>query len=252
MKKILTIMNSFLVLCSSLVIVSCKKSNATMIKDLKDNSDNKKHSHDSDVSNKMFDNSNDNSNKDSKKPKPFNESQNETISKKEKDEKTNKFISEIKSKINDAIVKNDKEEIIKIVDSIFAKHTQLMANSKLSKISYQFNEKIKKWLNNFDIDSISTDFLTFFNENIDSKYVKKNIDKYKNIIRGQNKNTVISELQELFNQTLSEELEQESTKNKTEINNLIVQEKYVQAKEIVFKLIEEIAKLEKYQLNKGK
>nr|VZR97901.1 hypothetical protein MF5295_00525 [Mycoplasma feriruminatoris] len=232
MKKNLIILSSLLVISSSLIVVSCKKPVANIKSEIRDNSRNKKLLNDP---NNMRKNN----------IQSDRSSRGKNVPQKEKEEKTSKFVKEIKSKINDAINKNDKKEIEKIVESIVTKYMQLSAGFKLHKISYEFNEKIKKWLNNFDADLISVEFLSFFNENINSKYVLKNINKYRDITKTKNKDIMVLELKDLFHQTLIEELEEESIRSKNEIDNFIKQEKYDKVKEIIFRLIEQIVNLEK-------
>nr|VZS00314.1 hypothetical protein MF5582_00534 [Mycoplasma feriruminatoris] len=239
MKRNLTILSSLLVIGFSAVIVSCKKPDVNIKNETKDIS-------------KIENPLNDSNNRDTSNGKTKNNniqgggpSKEESISKKEKEEKTSRFASEIKNKVNDAITKNDKDEITKIADSIITKHAQLSTSFRLSKISSEFNNKIKNWLNSQSIDSILPEFLLFFNENISGKYVSKNINKYKDITKEKDKNTIVAKLQDLFNQTLGEEIEQESSKYKNEIDNLIKQQKNDKVKEKIFDLIDKIVKLEK-------
>ncbi|WP_434323523.1 hypothetical protein [Mycoplasma capricolum] len=270
MKKFLTILSSIIFLSSSVVVVSCKKPNNSINKveknkndfsnviskedeksiltvveknDYNKSSNNEEHP----VTN--FKNNDHNTQKNDifKMPKI------DTISKKEKEEKTDKFVSTLKNQIEDFIKNKEDEKIKNLATEIVVKKIQKTFNIDAFKKISDLNTEITRAFEKSHSEDLKTQITLIISNSFISEYKfsQEQIKKITELLTQANKDNkekVLKTFNELVTEILTKQFEEEIKKITSEIDTLISNKKYEDVKNKLIEFIKKTAELEKLSI----
>ncbi|WP_434335629.1 hypothetical protein V2P56_02435 [Mycoplasma capricolum subsp. capricolum] len=268
MKKFLTMLSSIIFLSSSVVVVSCKKPNTSINKVEKNKNDFsnviskedeksistvvEKNDYNKSSNNEEHPvtNSNDHNtqkNDISKMPKI------DTISKKEKEEKTDKFVSTLKNQIEDFIKNKEDEKIKNLATEIIVKKTQKTFDVDAFKKISDLDTEITRAFEKSGSEDLKTQITLIISNSFISEYKfsQEQIKKMTELLTQANKDSkekVLKTFNELVTEILTKQFEEEIKKITSEIDTLISNKKYEDVKNKLIEFIKKTAELEKLSI----